>query len=126
MGFAKIKGKLTSRKGRLTRFGAPQDVKQKGGKESRGTITDEVWADENINGSEPHPHPCDSGCWGDYSFCSQLIQWEDGEPTIRLAYYRRRCGEDYWEYASQTTVNGDQKTIKALLERTLAKTEWFK
>jgi hypothetical protein len=50
------------------------------------------------------------------------------EPAItsRLAYYRRRCGEDFWEYASQMTVNAEWKTIKAFLENTLAKTEWFR
>jgi hypothetical protein len=127
MGFAKIRGKLTSRIGRSTRFGAPQDVKEKGGKEGYGAIIDEVWADETVNDSEPHQKPCRRGkeCWGDYSFCSQLIEWADGTRSIRLAYYRRRCGEDYWEYASQTTVNSEWQTIKTLLEKTLAKTQWF-
>jgi putative SOS response-associated peptidase YedK len=64
--------------------------------------------------------------------CAQLIQWKDGhdndkpgEPSVRLAYYRRRCGEDWWEYASQMTVTADCATVKTLLEVTLAKTKWF-
>lgn len=65
------------------------------------------------------------GDWGDYSFCSQLIEWDTGERSVRLAYYRRRAGEDHWEFASQMTVCSDPATIKELLERTLAKTEWF-
>jgi hypothetical protein len=127
MGAAKIRGKLTSRIGRPTHFGAPRDVKQKGGKEGYGRIIDEVWTDETLNDSEPHQRPCHWGaeCWGDYSFCSQLIEWVDGTRSIRLAYYRRRCGEDHWEYASQTTVNSEWLTIKVLLEKTLAKTAWF-
>ena len=44
---------------------------------------------------------------------------------IRLAYYRRRCGEDFWEFASQMTVTAEPPIIKALLVRTLAKKTWF-
>jgi hypothetical protein len=35
---------------------------------------------------------------------------------IRLAYYRRRTGEDWWEYASQMTVCSDVATIKTLIK----------
>jgi hypothetical protein len=71
--------------------------------------------------------PCKyaSECWGDYSFCGQLIKWNDNTHSIRLAYYRRRCGDDCWEYASQMTVNAEWQIIKPLLERTLAKKSWF-
>ncbi len=65
------------------------------------------------------------GDWGDYSFCAQLIQWDNGEHGIRLAYYRRRVGEDWWEFASQMTVSSDWRTIKALIEKTLARSGWF-
>jgi len=100
-------------------------VRNKGGIAGQGVILDEVWAYPEINESTPHSQPCDQHCWGDYSFCSQLIRWNDDSHSIRLAYYRRRCGEDFWEYASQMTVNADQATIKALCERTLAKEGWF-
>jgi hypothetical protein len=43
-----IKGELTSRIGRHVRFGAPQDVQQKGGRAAHGVIVDEVWADPNV------------------------------------------------------------------------------
>jgi hypothetical protein len=126
MGFAKIRGKLRPRIGSPVQFGAPKDVVQKGGKPVSGTIIDEVWADPDVNGVKPHTN-CQMGpeCWGDYSFCAQLIEWDNGDHSIRLAYYRRRCGEDYWEYASQMTVNSDWATMKNLMERTLAKTTWF-
>jgi hypothetical protein len=92
-------------------------------------IVDEVWADPTVNDRPPHATPCSNDCWGDYSFCAQLIRWNHGNPdgnhTIRLAYYRRRCGEDFWEYASQMTVNADWETIKLLVEKTLARTTWF-
>ncbi len=99
-----------------------------------GKIVDEVWADDTLNLSPLHPQPCQRGphCWGDYSFCAQLIRWNDGhhdyehsDHSIRLAYYRRRCGEDWWEYASQMTVTSECGEIKKLLEVTLAKTKWF-
>ncbi len=125
MGFAKIKGELTSRIGRRVRFGAPGDVRQSGGKPGYGTIIDEVWVDPELNKQPPRSRSND-GDWGDYSFCSQLIKWNDGGYSIRLAYYRRRPGEDWWEYASQTTVNSDWQTVKTLFEKTLSKERWFK
>jgi hypothetical protein len=125
MGFAKIHGKLTSRIGCAVRFKAPQDVLRAGGVAgSVGRIVDEVWADPAVN-DLPKRDPEHTGDWGDYSFCSQLIEWEDKSHTIRLAYYRRRAGEDYWEFASQMTINSEWRTIKPLLERTLARTGWF-
>jgi hypothetical protein len=132
MGFAKIKGNLSSRVNRPVRFSAPQDVEAKKGKPVHGAIEDEVWANESINNSPVHRQPCKRGshCWGDYSFCSQLIRWnepsEDGLYSIRLAYYRRRCGEDYWEFAGQTTSTSDCETIRNWLEATLRKTAWFR
>lgn len=125
MSFAKIKSKLRSRIGRTVRFGAPQDVRNKGGVPGQGIIVDEVWAYPEVNDKPPHPQPCDAHCWGDYSFCSQLIRWTDNTYSIRLAYYRRRCGEDFWTFASQMTVNADPETIKRLCEHTLAKHTWF-
>jgi len=125
MGFAKIKGTLTSRIGSQVRFGAPKDIEKKGGKAEYGIIVDEAWANPDINSSPPR-YSDNTSDWGDYSFCAQLIKWPENEYTIRLAYYRRRIGENHWEYASQMTVNANWKDIKALLECTLAKAGWFK
>jgi hypothetical protein len=127
MGFMKIRrGNLTSRIGRKVAFGAPRDVRQKGGPGGAGEIVDEVWFDGGkVNSRRAHKHQSD--CWGDYAFCGQLIKWKDEERySIRLAYYRRRCGENHWEFASQTTVTSKPEDIKKLLEATLAKKEWFR
>jgi hypothetical protein len=124
MGFAKIKGNLTSRIGTSVRFGPPKDAKAKGGTPCCGTIVDEVWATPEVNTSPPRQTKSNND-WGDYSFCAQLIKWNDGSHSIRLAYYRRRAGENCWEYGAQMTVSSDWLIIKALLERTLAKTGWF-
>jgi hypothetical protein len=108
---------------RPVRFGPPRDVKLTDPSPRAGEIIDEVWVDLELNNTPPRqPTP---GDWGDYSFCSQLIEWAGGERQIRLAYYRRRAGEDHWEFASQTTVCSTPATIKALLEKTLAKQWWF-
>jgi hypothetical protein len=93
-------------------------------------IVDEVWVEPDLNESDPHSQPCEHGpnYWGHYSFCSQLIKWNDPDHpyyTIRLAYYRSRCREDRWEFASQMTVNADPLIVKVLCERTLAKQSWF-
>lgn len=116
--------RLKSQIGKSVRFSAPKDVGKKGGGASVGKIIDEIWVDPDLNESPRHPAPCPDSpnCWGDYSFCAQLIEWSDADRShsIRLAYFRRRCGEDHWEFASQMTVNSDVETIKALCERTLA------
>lgn len=125
MGFAKIKGQLTSRIGCRVQFTVPKDVKLRGDGVDYGEIVDEVWADPDINKSSPRKHEREND-WGDYSFCAQLIKWDEEEYSIRLAYYRRRAGEDFWEFASQMSVNSNWQTIKALLEKTLAKKQWFK
>lgn len=125
-----IVGPLPSRKGNTVTYSAPGDVAAKGGKTVTGTIVDEVWENESTNYAPPKTA---SGIddWGDYSFFAQLIKWDsrpelpDGEYSIRLGYYRRRAGENNWRFGSQTTVCSEPAQIKSLLEKTLAKTEWF-
>lgn len=117
---------LTPKIGNRVNFGPPRD--RLGGPPRTGMIVDEVWdyGLDHHNGIETHrraEHP--PTCWGDYAFCSQLIRWDTGGHTIRLAYYRRRCGEAHWEFASQTTVEAFPQTIKTLLEQTLKKSAWF-
>ena len=119
------KGQLTSRVGRRVWFNAPKDVAAAGGGGSAGTVVDEVWADPEINRS-PSREANPAADWGDYSFYAQLIKWDSGEHSIRLAYYRRRVGESHWRFGSQMTVNSEWTTIKQLLERTLAKDDWFR
>jgi hypothetical protein len=125
MGFAQIRGELTTRVGRPVRYGAPLDVHGKGGSHIEGKVLAEVWAEPELNKKPPHTMPCDEHCWGDYSFCSQLLQMNDGRRQLRIAYYRRRCGENHWEYASQMTATGDPDILRRLLERTLEQIEWF-
>jgi hypothetical protein len=104
-------------KGKTVYFGPPRDVGEKGGAGVSGVIEDEVWAPD----IDPHPN----ASWGEYCFFAQSIRWDSGNHSIRLGYYRRRAGEKHWEFASQTTINSNPRTIQALLERTLAKRAWF-
>jgi hypothetical protein len=68
MSFAKPKGELTSRIGRAASFGAPKDAHAKGGEPS-------------LNKQPPKKGaPADD--WGDYSFCAQLIKWNNAEFSI--------------------------------------------
>jgi len=120
-----VPGELTSRVNRRVRFGVPRDIERAGGAPEYGVIVDEIWADPEINRKPPRPST-GTRDWGDYSFCSQLIRWNNGEYSIRLAYYRRQAGGSIWRYASQTTVNVDWRSIKLLLNRTLTKTSWFR
>ncbi len=127
MGFARIKGSLTSRIGQKVRFGAPKDVKRAGGGAHFGVIVDEIWADETINTSPPKPSKGKDD-WGDYSFFAQRIKRDKGgkiDYLIRLGYYRRRAGEDFWEFAGQYTLCANSRKIKAMLDGMAAKPDWF-
>jgi len=126
------KGNLTSIGHRVT-FEPPRDVRARGGTLCAGTIVDELWATPE-NNTLPKRKPRNKDDWGDYSCCAQLIKWDENDYlkwgendrySIRLTYYRRQAGGDRWRPAGQTTVNDNRRTIKALLERTLAKTGWF-
>lgn len=119
-----IRGRLTSRKGCKVWFKPPSDVAAAGGGYVGGEIMDEVWARPNVNDS-PARVSTGSSDWGDYSFCAQRIRWAHGGHSIRLAYYRRRAGEDAWHFGSQMTVTGDAAEIRDLLQKTLEKTAWF-
>jgi len=118
-----IRCRLTSRKGRKVWFKPPNDAAAAGGSYVGGEIVDEVWAQPDINDS---PARASSGPsdWGDYSFCAQRIRWAHGGHSIRLAYYRRRAGEDAWHFGSQMTITGDSGEIRDLLRKTLEKAEW--
>jgi hypothetical protein len=109
--------KLPSTVNNPVEFRPPKDVRTKNPKapSRRGKIVEEVWAEfiETF------------GDWGDYAFCSQLIEWQDGKRSIRLAYFRRKVGTCEWEIASQTTVESECAIIGNLLRRTLAQTSWF-
>lgn len=120
-----IEGSLTSRKGNPVSFTPPQYIMDKGGEVYQGKIIDEVWADEKINYSKPRK-PKSKNDWGDYSFFAQQIEWEDGVRQIRLGYYQRPAGENYWRFASQTTLTTEWSIIKKLFVKTLKKVNWFK
>ena len=120
-----VAGHLSSRIGRRVNYTPPKDVSEAGGHGYSGTIIDEVWADPNLNTKPPKRRESPED-WGDYSFCAQLIQWDNGEHSIRLAYYRRSAGQNRWRFGAQFTVDTGWRTIKALLRGTLAKENWFK
>lgn len=105
-------------------FGAPGDVKKRGGGGMSGTIEDEVWVLQRAR--TRRGRAARRAGWGQYCFFSQLIKWDSGKRSVRLGYYRKRAGEDHWEFGSQTTINSSPATIRKLLKRTLAKSEWFK
>ena len=97
-------------------FGAPGDVKKRGGAGVSGTIEDEVFVLDEAS----------RGKWGKYCYFAQLIQWDSGRRLIRLGYYRKRAGETHWEFESPTTIDSSTATIRKLLALTLAQKGWFR
>ena len=114
--------KLKSHIGQKVQYGPPASTRR--GANLVGEIVDEVWAIEAQRDPPEHDHD-DLNCWGDYAFCSQLIQWQNGGYSIRLAYYHLPCKGPVWKFASQTTVDTKPSIIKPLRERTLAKAIGF-
>jgi hypothetical protein len=125
MGWAKIKGSLPSRIGQRVRFGSPKDIQKAGGSHIFGRIVDEVWADPTINISPSRPSTGVDD-WGDYSFFAQRIKWDNGSYSIRFGYYRRRAGEDCWEFSGQMTLSAHWSVVKAILDAIAAKPGWFR
>lgn len=111
--------------GETVRYGAPGDVKKRGGTAVDGKIVDEVWELEE-GGAPESRHLPEEHHWGEYCFFSQLIAWTNGHHSIRIGYYRRRSGEPNWTFGSQTTVSADPPTIARLLMQTLSRKNWFK
>ena len=108
-----IEGELTTRIGKWVRFKPPDDVAKAGGTDLRGQIIDEVWADPELNKSEPSS---DVHLWGDHSFFAQLIRIENGDHLVRLGFYRRRKGTNLWQFAGQTTISTVPATAKKLMD----------
>jgi hypothetical protein len=102
----------------------PLSAQKQGAPNRIGDIIDEVWAIDSQRDPPKHEHN-DPHCWGDYAFCSQLIEWQEGGHSIRLTYYRLPGGGDRWQYAGQTTIETKPSTIRALLTKTLEKADWF-
>jgi hypothetical protein len=78
--------KLRSHIGNKVTFTPPVTAQRRGARSQVGRIVDEVWALESQRDPPAHVHD-DPNCWGNYAFCSQLIEWEMGGHSIRLAYY---------------------------------------
>ena len=106
--------------GKAVWFGSPGDVKKSGGKPAHGVVVDEIWVGDSTVDSSDSPLS-----WGKYQFVAQRIKWDAGHYSIRLGYYRQRVDENHWEFAGQTTITSNPHTMRALLEQTLAKSEWF-
>jgi hypothetical protein len=119
-------GVLTSRIGDSVNYSAPRDVSIRGGEGISGKVIGEVWATPEINFAPIHHNPCENGehCWGNYSHCSQLIEWADGSRSIRFTYFRRRCRDSWWEPGGQHTFSESPEALKFIMEETL-KQNWF-
>lgn len=111
--------------GRPVNFSAPDNVKSLGAKDIKGLVIDEIWQDPSFS-TRPVRNARSTTDWGDYSLFSQLIKWEDNTTSIRLGYYRRSPGKQNWRFASQWTITDEPAKIRSLLEKTLAKSDWFK
>jgi hypothetical protein len=116
--------KLRDHVGDKVVYRPPLSAQRLGAQKVVGRIIKEVWAIEAQRDPPKHTHS-EPHCWGDYAFCSQLIEWQAGGHSIRLTYYRRPCGKENWQYAGQTSIETKPSTIKVLLRKTLDQTEWF-
>ncbi len=79
----------------------------------RGKIKDELWS-EIYKDSE----------WGYYIYTSQLIEWDNGDRSIRITYYYQPDGATRWFFAGQYSIDDRPEIIRTVLEATLKK-NWY-
>jgi hypothetical protein len=78
----------------------------------KGEIIDEIWSDVYLDQD-----------WGHYIYTSQLIQWDNGNKSIRLTYYYCPNGKDRWIFGGQFSIEDKPEIINKLLSETLKK-DW--
>jgi hypothetical protein len=76
----------------------------------KGKIVDEIWS-----GIYPDQE------WGHYIYTSQLIQWDNGQKSIRLTYYYCPHGKERWIFGGQFSIEDKPEIINKLLSATLEK-----
>jgi hypothetical protein len=72
----------------------PLSAQKQGALNRIGEIIDEVWAIDSQRDPPKHEHNDPHG-WGDYEFCSQLIEWQEGGHSRRGIFSscgRNSCG----------------------------------
>ncbi len=93
-------------------FNPPEAVPD--GKPRKGKVVDYVDVD-----------PVEDPEWGWYYYVSELIEWSGGGKSVRLAYYYAPHGSNRWLWGGQYSIEDEPLVIKALIDRTLAKSNWF-
>ena len=64
--------------------------------------------------------------WGWYLYFSELIEWTGArKKSVRLSYYYAPFGSKKWLWGGQYSIEESASVIKELLEKTIAKKEWF-
>jgi hypothetical protein len=64
--------------------------------------------------------------WGWYYYFSELIEWHsDKSKSVRISYYYAKFDAKSWRMGGQYSIEDSPSVIKALLEKTLGKKEWF-
>src|SRR3954462_1685998 len=91
-----------SRVGRPVEFKPPISVGEMPTR--KGTIKDEIW-------SKVYPDPE----WGHYIYTSQLIEWENGERSVRLTYYYLPAGASRWLFGGQYSIEDSPAAIHEFL-----------
>jgi hypothetical protein len=103
---------LPVRRGAEVNFNPPEAVPD--GKPRKGKVVDYVDVD-----------PVEDPEWGWYYYVSELIEWSGGGKSVRLAYYYAPHGSNRWLWGGQYSIEDEPLVIKALIDRTLAKSNWF-
>ncbi len=90
------------------------------GEPTTGQILDEVWAKEPEGFPETAP---ENNGWREGAFVAQLIEWPDGDRSVRITYYLRPegGGPNTWyfggQYAPSMSLDYYQSLLKKLHEK---------
>ena len=86
------------------------------GKAARGSIVDEVWA---LDPEEFDDVAIAHDGWREGAPVAQLIEWANGDKSVRITYYLRPHGggADAWYFGGQFAATMDIDAYRSLLNK---------
>jgi len=88
-----------------------------------GRVLDQIWATDPEEFSEIAP---ESGGWREVAHTAQLIEWPEGNKSVRITYWARQsgAGSNSWYFAGQYASSIDLPDFHKFLARLCERAEY--
>jgi hypothetical protein len=92
------------------------------GEPESGRVLDQIWAKDREEFCETAP---ESGGWREVAHTAQLIEWPDGNKSVRITYWARKSGggPSDWYFAGQFASSIDLPDFHRFLARLCKRAE---